>query len=137
MSELPEVASNYFVERAGVIAVAAQLNAARLVWRETPNADVGIDGQIEFVSEDGKATGRLVAAQVKSGSSYVRWSGDAIVYTPTPKHANYWVRFPVPVLLFVHDPRSDRTYWTDARQQLRAPRRAPRDSHISPEHALQ
>ena len=86
----------------------------------TPNSDVGIDGQVEFVDANGRATGLIVAAQVKSGESYLDGDDDAIVYHPSDKHANYWREFPVPVLLAIHDPSTKAIYWTDARQQLRS-----------------
>src|SRR5204863_8296968 len=85
-----------------------------------PNADVGIDGQIEFVDADGFASGLVVAVQVKSGASYLRGDKETFIYQPSGKHANYWREFPVPVLLAIHDPESRTIYWTDARQQLRS-----------------
>lgn len=121
LTVLPKTPETYFTERAGVLHVAEELDAMRLIWRETPNADVGIDGQIEFVDADGRTTGRLVAAQVKSGSSYVRRVDDQVVFTPSEKHATYWARFPIPVIVFIHDPDVGRTYWADARQQLLRP----------------
>ena len=51
----------------------------RLVWplarygwifRSQPS-DYGIDAEIELVADD-EATGRLIAAQIKSGASYLR-----------------------------------------------------------------
>lgn len=62
---LPVVLPNYFQERAGVIQVAAKLNQLGLIFRETPNADVGIDGQIEHVNEKGEASGKLLAEEIK------------------------------------------------------------------------
>lgn len=59
-------------ERAGVNAVASMVNDARCIWRETPLRDVGIDGQVEYVTPSGAATGRLVLLQVKSGATYFR-----------------------------------------------------------------
>lgn len=47
MEKLPKVLDTYFTEREGVLRVGLQLNELGLVFRETPNADVGIDGQIE------------------------------------------------------------------------------------------
>ncbi|MBZ5627354.1 MAG: DUF4365 domain-containing protein [Acidobacteriia bacterium] len=34
--------------------------------------DFGIDGQIEIIDSDRKATGRLIGCQVKSGPSYFK-----------------------------------------------------------------
>ncbi len=116
---LPGVSDKFFTERAGVNAVAAIVNDLRCIWRETPNADVGIDGQIEFVDERG-ATGQLVAVQVKSGPSYLVTSEGQFVYYPGEKHLNYWEAFPIPVVLIIYDPDRKIGYWADARRQLRA-----------------
>ncbi len=95
---------------------------ARSLWRETPLHDVGIDGQIEHVSTETEiATGRLVAAQVKSGTSYFATvDRGAVIYTPEARHRAYWARFPLPVLLILHEPDAEVTFWADARAQLRA-----------------
>ena len=106
-------------ERKGVSRLASEIAGLGLIWRETSNSDVGIDGQIEFVDTDGFASGLIVAVQVKSGASYLGDNTDWIIYRPARKHANYWREFPVPVLLAIHDPESRQIFWTDARQQLR------------------
>ena len=53
------------------IAVVQGIVASDLEWifREQPTDDFGIDAQIEIV-ENEAATGRLIAAQIKSGPSY-------------------------------------------------------------------
>lgn len=119
----PRLPANLYQERAGILAVAAELNRLGLIWRETPMADVGIDGQIEFVDDAGWANGRLVAAQVKSGDAYFDDAGDAWRFAPREKHRFYWERFPLPVLLFLHS-ANEGTYWVDVRQALRSPDRA-------------
>jgi len=118
---LPQLGNRYFKERAGVTAVAGILNDLRCVWRETPNADVGIDGQIEHVDEDGLCTGRIVAAQIKSGPSYFeKATTTCIRFWAEEKHKKYWHDFPVPVVLILFEPNSKLAYWTDARRQLRS-----------------
>lgn len=119
----PRLPANLQQERAGVLAVATELNRLGLVWRETPMADVGIDGQIELTDDEGRPTGRLVAAQIKSGDSYFRDGEDEWRFTPQEKHRLYWERFPLPVLLFLHS-AAEGTYWVDVRQALRSPERA-------------
>ena len=63
---LPNVGNSHLNERLGISAL--QMYAAKngQIWRETNSSDVGIDGQLEYVS-NGYATGRLVAVQSKSG----------------------------------------------------------------------
>src|SRR5438046_2654846 len=101
---LPEVKDEYFTEREGVLQVARKVNRLRCIWRETPNPDLGIDGQIEHLNVQGRSTGHLVAVQVKSGPSYLRKDGDSIVFYPQKKHRNYWERFPIPVIVIIYDP---------------------------------
>jgi hypothetical protein len=121
---LPHLPSGFQQERAGLLAVATELTRLGLIWRETPMADVGVDGQIEFTNDDGQVTGRLVAAQVKSGESYFsRGDEQAWHFHPQDKHGLYWERFPLPVVLFIHSPTQG-TYWVDARHALRSPERA-------------
>lgn len=127
---LPRVTSNDLTERAGVIKVAGVVNDAGCIWRETLMRDVGIDGQIEHVLSNGEVTGRIVAVQVKSGSS--RFAGETDSYVPfrvDDTHADYWRKYPLPVILVLHDPGCDLTIWTDARaalaqgtQSIRVPR---------------
>jgi hypothetical protein len=109
------------VERQGINAVASAISLHGHIWRETPSADVGIDGQIEFVDIDGGATGRLIAVQVKSGASYFHDGGDAWSYKIDAKHRFYWERFPLPVLLCLFQPSSGDVFWHDIRQFLRGP----------------
>lgn len=59
-------------ERLGVNAVAEAIAKIGQIWRETPMADVGVDGQIEYVNPEGFATGRMIAVQIKSGPSFLR-----------------------------------------------------------------
>jgi len=120
---LPQVGPTYFQERAGVIRVASFFNAMHLVWRETPNADVGIDGQVELVDNSGGTTGATIAAQIKSGASYFRDGGDFWKYYPSDRHRIYWELFPLPVIIFIHNPDDDAVYWVDTRRQLRGDER--------------
>jgi len=119
---LPKIGARYFQEREGVIRVAGMLNKMSLVWRETANTDVGIDGQIELISDSGSMTGATVAAQIKSGASYFRDGGEFWKYYPADKHKMYWEIYPLPVLLFLHNPDDDQVYWVDTRRQLRSER---------------
>ncbi len=118
---LPRVTTNDFTERTGVIAVETAVNQACCIWRETPMRDVGIDGQVEHVLDNGEVTGRIVAVQVKSGPS--RFSAETeteVRFTVDPVHAAYWAVHPLPVILVLHDPTRALTIWTDARAALAA-----------------
>jgi hypothetical protein len=89
--ELPSVPATSFTERSGINAVASIVNDVRCIWRETPLRDVGIDGQVEYVTPAGAATGRLVLVQVKSGASYFESAtAESVPFSPKPKHRGYW-----------------------------------------------
>lgn len=118
--DLPQVPPTDFTEQLGVIAVHGAATAARCLWRPTSMHDVGIDGQIEYVTPDGRATGRTVFVQIKSGSSYFTHATDQDVpYCPHERHHNYWERSPLPVILCLHEPGTSDTFWVDARHQIR------------------
>lgn len=93
---IPSLPRTLWVERAGIIAVAAAVNRLGLIWREQPSPDVGIDGQIELVDDVGRATGRMVAVQVKSGESYLEDAGNEWLFHPDTKHRFYWEGFHSP-----------------------------------------
>lgn len=107
-------------ERLGVNAVAEAVARLGLIWRETPSADIGIDGHIEYVTAEGAATGRMVAVQIKSGPSFLKERDGNWVFYPAQKHRFYWERFPLPVLVVLHDPGRGVSYWQDVRRILRA-----------------
>lgn len=123
----PHVKATYIQERLGIAAMQNYAARQQQVWRETGTGDVGIDGTLEFVNRQGFATGRIVAVQVKSGPSYFATPCDGgWKFYFEPKHQYYWELFPLPVVLVLHDPRSNLSYWTDVRQALRTPGRGER-----------
>jgi Domain of unknown function (DUF4365) len=122
--ELPKAGNSYMQERRGISALQAYAAANGQIWRETGTGDVGIDGQLEFVTQDGFATGRTVGAQVKAGPSFFQNpSAAGWKFYPQEKHRNYWEHFPLPVLLILHNPEGGDSYWIDIRQALRVPTR--------------
>ncbi len=122
MEIYPKVTENYFTEREGVLKVGIGINNLGLVFRETPNADVGIDGQIEYINKSEQAIGKIIAVQIKSGDSYLVDKGDHWAYYPSPKHKSYWESYPIPVILLIHSPTKKETYYTDVRYQLNIPK---------------
>src|SRR5437879_4786508 len=102
--DLPKAGNTYAEERRGIAAVQGYAADRAQIWRETDTGDIGIDGHLEFVTSDGFATGRLVAAQVKSGNSYFDYAtGAGWKFYPADKHRRYWESFPLPVLIILHD----------------------------------
>src|SRR5271167_1479117 len=125
--EFPKVGTSYIQERRGIAAVQGYAATRGQIWRETGTGDVGIDGQLEFVTADGFATGRTVAVQVKAGPSFFQNQSDAgWKFYPGDKHRHYWEHFPLPVVLVLHNPETGKSYWVDARQALRVPAREER-----------
>lgn len=80
------------------------------IFRDQPVADVGIDAHIEQVI-DGSPTGKLIAAQIKTGTSHFVDKPGALIYYGTQTHLEYWIGHSLPVLLIAHLPESNETYW--------------------------
>ena len=131
---LPKLSSTHSQERRGINAVQAYAADNNQIWRETEIADVGIDGHLEYVDPAGFVSGRLVGLQVKCGPSYFKsptkggWK-----FSPEDKHRVYWERYPLPVMLVMHDPAANKSYWMDARQALRSPATAELDYLLVPD----
>ena len=99
--------------RLGVICV-DRIVTEELGWifREQPTADYGIDAQVE-ICEGGRPTGRLIAVQIKSGSSwFARGDAEGFTYTGSLRHLDYWLEHSLPVILVLCDPAERRAYWT-------------------------
>ena len=66
---LPKYTKTNSQERSGVNAAAEAMAKIGQIWRETPLADVGIDGQIEYVSPEGRkqASCRVMESVPKLG----------------------------------------------------------------------
>ena len=58
-------------DRIGVSVVQLQISKLGWTFREQPVSDYGIDAHIELV-KDNKATGQLIALQIKSGKSWFK-----------------------------------------------------------------
>lgn len=119
----PNITSENLQERAGVYRVAQLLSLKGIIFRETSNTDVGIDGQIEWLSKSGQATGQILAVQIKSGISFFRnkEKEDYWKFYPNKKHLKYWEAFPIPVVILLHHPETDNVYYQDIRFYLRNP----------------
>lgn len=100
-----------------IYSICIDMNA---IWRPTPNHDIGIDGQIEFLEPGTNlSTGHIVAVQSKSGPSYFDNQDENYVkYYPKEKHRRYWKRLKLPVALILHNPDNDLTLYTRVKPQL-------------------
>ena len=108
---LPKFPKTSKTERIGVMHVATILTEMGLIFRETSNSDTGIDGYIEEVNNNQEATGRLLAAQIKSGASYLQEHDEYFVFYADESHIKYWKLYPIPVILCVHNPDTGKTYY--------------------------
>jgi hypothetical protein len=68
------------------------------IFRDQPIEDFGIDGIIEEVIE-GNPTGRLIAAQIKTGDSHFKRNSGVRIYYASAVHRHYWVNYSIPVIL--------------------------------------
>ena len=123
METFPKVIDSYFTEREGVLKVGIEINRLGLIFRETPNGDVGIDGQVEYINNNDQAIGKIMAVQIKSGDSYLIDKENHWAFYPSQKHKSYWESYPIPVILLIHSPSKKETYYTDVRYQLNIPRK--------------
>jgi hypothetical protein len=98
--------------RVGVNFVRDVVERANCVFQEIEQSnDIGNDAYIEFVVAE-EATGCCIAAQIKSGLSYLTTEG-AFVLTADRDHFEYWSSHVLPVSGVVVDPVSGRAGWCD------------------------
>ncbi len=112
--------NNNKTERIGVHKVALILSEMGFIFRETSNSDTGVDGQIEEIDDKYNATGRIMAVQIKSGSSYLYDNGNKWKFYVDEAHKNYWRLFPIPVMLLIHNSNDGNVYFIDAKYVLNA-----------------
>ena len=97
-------------ERVGVHAVSFIL--ADLGWfpKELARPDYGVDLWVETATEDGRPSGRHLAVQIKSGSSYVSAGGGGTLYVDHA-HVQYWNGYSIPVIVVVYNADTAVAYW--------------------------
>jgi len=74
------------------------------IYRGYTNSDHGIDGEIEFKTEQGEATGKRLYLQLKSGDSYLttrQGDGAEIFKIKKARWATYWREQAYPVMLVI------------------------------------
>ena len=80
-------------------------------FRVQHDPDYGVDAHAELL-EDGRATGRLLAIQLKSGPSYFEESqGDSYVFRVDNQHVEYWLDHCLPVVMCLCDVDVREVYW--------------------------
>ena len=84
-----------------MMAIAGEANQ---IFRPVTMFDHGIDGEVEFKDNDGKASGKRIYIQLKSGNSYLRTrkgDGSEVFDVKDERHLTYWVSQPVDVYLVI------------------------------------
>jgi WD40 repeat protein len=82
----------------------ATCGEANQIFRELTKFDYGIDGEVEFKDNDGRASGKKIYVQLKSGNSYLRTrkgDGSEIFDVKDDRHLEYWINQPVDVYLVI------------------------------------
>jgi hypothetical protein len=115
---MKRVTKSYHTAREGVHAVQQKIHK-ELGWICCEQQeDFGIDAHIEIVT-NGVPTGKIIAAQIKSGPRYFLEQGDVgIVFRGKLKHLDYWLKHDLPIIVILYDPDSQIAYW----------------QHVTPEH---
>jgi DNA-directed RNA polymerase subunit RPC12/RpoP len=84
-----------------MMAIAGEANQ---IFRPVTMFDHGIDGEVEFKDDDGRASGKRIYIQLKSGNSYLRTrksDGREVFDVKDERHLEYWVNQPVDVYLVI------------------------------------
>ena len=98
-------------ERQGVALAMKLFEQLGFAFREQSVRDFGIDAHAELIEND-QPTGRLLAVQLKSGSSYFgRGTKDSFAFPTDSEHVEYWLEHSLPVLICLCDVDKDIVYW--------------------------
>src|SRR4051812_9415847 len=114
---MKRVTRSHQTDHVGMLAVAQKVHKG-LGWIFRPQTpDYGIDALIEVVT-DCLPTGKIIAAQVKSGTSYFRnLKPDAITFRGQLQHLDYWLKHDLSVIVILYDPASDVAYWQSVTEE--------------------
>jgi len=91
------------------------------IYRGYTNSDHGIDGEIEFKDDQGRATGKRLYLQLKSGDSYLtkrQRDGAEVFQIKNARWAEYWQQQAYPVLLVIRTSDGE-IRWMDVREYLK------------------
>jgi hypothetical protein len=106
------------VARTGVNYFRSIVEASNSIFIEIPQeSDIGIVAIIELIEKE-RPTNKSIAAQIKSGDSYYNENNDECSL-PVGNHADYWLRYPLPVYGLVYVPSKNCGYWVDIRSYLK------------------
>jgi hypothetical protein len=108
---MKRVTKSHHTDQIGVHAVAQKVHK-ELGWLLRPqDQDYGIDALIEVVV-DSLPTGKIIAAQIKSGASYFKSkNAKGIKFRGKSEHLSYWLNHDLPVIVVLYDPDTGTAYW--------------------------
>ncbi len=113
MSDLPKYTKSNKKGRTG-LGYLTEIVEEELDWIVRPNHlenDFGIDAYID-ITIDGFVTGKSIAVQVKSGTSYLNEiNEDFWIFYGERKHLNYYLNHDIPVLVILVDLDNRVAYW--------------------------
>ncbi|MGY0230674.1 DUF4365 domain-containing protein [Longispora urticae] len=100
------------VERMGVAATELTFSAWGWLFRGQDVADYGIDAHVETMVADGEPSGRLIALQIKAGSSFSKRKVEGgWTYRGKNRHLRYWLGHVLPVVLVIYNEETKSLYW--------------------------
>lgn len=82
------------------------------IFRPNEKTDVGIDGEIEYVDENRKSKGKLLAVQIKCGQSFFsEKTNEGYIFRCREETVNYWLGLSLPVILCLCNHISNEIFW--------------------------
>ena len=106
-----KVPETHITGRAGVVNV-DRIFTENFGWlfREQSVSDLGIDAHVEIV-RDGRATGKLIGLQIKSGESYLSDTNEqGMRLYLSNSNIDYWLNHSLPVLVVVYSPEQKKPF---------------------------
>ena len=105
------------IGRLGVLESGSILTKMNFIFRDQPISDYGIDAIIETMNQD-YASGKMIAAQIKTGDSYFKEENDdSVVFRGDIKHYNYWINHSLPVIIILYSPSTGECIWESVNKQ--------------------
>ena len=107
------MSDNNQTDRRGINLTDRRILEAGLIFREQSISDNGIDAQIE-IKIDEKATGRLIAVQIKTGPTWFKEEDKnktGFWHRFCDRHKRLWVEHSLPVIIVLCDIESDTCYY--------------------------
>lgn len=100
------------LSEAGVALVKYRVNGGlRWLFRVQHESDQGVDAQIE-TANDGRGTGQLICAQIKTGPSYFNETTDeGWTFRFGANHHRLWINHSLPVVVVLVDLDTESVYW--------------------------